>query len=803
MSVNEQQQEKDLGLNIPLLIYIARKNLWYVLGIFAIFGLAIFLYLRYTPQLFNSYAIVQVRSSNAANQFIGGGTNNMLPRMDIHQDLEFLKSFEFFKKASEQLPLQISYFKKGRILDMESYKATPYSIDLIQSDPLAFGLEVHLKFTDNQNVIVSYTSQKKLFEKSYKISELIITPIFSFRITGLNEKYDKDELNGYYFKINDLSKMQALYHSKIKISLVSDVAQTIKISLDDESVQKAADRVNTIATFFLESDLDRKSQSTEKMISFIDDQINNIYKDLKKSEEDIVSFQKENKLVEDNSKQNIILQQKNVIEAEITTLELNERILKSVVDRIGSLDSISKIVELVTFLPKEINIHREIDKLYTLYSQRQELLFDYKNNSSSIKYIEHNIKNQEKILRESLQSNLKNITLKKELLKDKLGYFIVNVEENTLPEKKMEFGKLEKVYKINEKFHTLFIEKKAEFEIAKSGFVSENVILQQGKISSIPIYPKPTIVYLILLSSAFIVSIIMVYVKYLLYNKLSNVEEIIKGVGPQVSVLGIISKFTQTMNFSQLVVHKKPKSVITESFRNARTNLQFILENQSNKIISITSTVSGEGKTFVAINLAGILALMDKKVVILDLDMRKPKVHLGFNSTNTNGMSTLLIKKNTIEECIKVSDIPTLHFITSGPVPPNPSELILNGELKNIVDKLLQNYDYVIFDTPPSGLVTDGLECATMADCLIYLFRAEYSKKSFMANLQRISNDKKYKNICFVLNDVDYKYGPYAYASRYGYDYGYGYGYGHGYGYGYSYGREYAYGYGEKAGYYD
>lgn len=193
--------------------------------------------------------------------------------------------------------------------------------------------------------------------------------------------------------------------------------------------------------------------------------------------------------------------------------------------------------------------------------------------------------------------------------------------------------------------------------------------------------------------------------------------------------------------------------------------------------MAATSTVSGEGKTFIAINLGGIIAYGGKKVIILDLDMRKPKIHKGFGVENHKGMSTLLIDKDEVDNCIHHSKQENLDFITAGPVPPNPSELIINGRLDEIINYLKESYDLIICDTPPVGLVTDGIEMIKKADYPIYIFRSEYSKKHFIHSIDRLIQDNHITKLSVVLNAVDTK----SRSIGFGYGYGYGYGYGTGY----------------------
>ena len=250
----------------------------------------------------------------------------------------------------------------------------------------------------------------------------------------------------------------------------------------------------------------------------------------------------------------------------------------------------------------------------------------------------------------------------------------------------------------------------------------------------------------------------------------------------EISVLGIIPKYQKSLPNSQMIVDKKPKSSMAEAFRSIRTNLEFFEAKDEKKVIAVTSTISGEGKTFVVLNLGGILAISGKKVVILDLDMRRPRIHEGFGSDNEKGMSTVLSSRDNVHDVIRKSELDDLHFITAGPIPPNPSELIINGKLQETVEELKKTYDIILIDNPPVGLVTDGISCLRMADYPIYIFRSDYSKKSFAANVNRVFKENKIKNLSVILNGVDLEGNKYRrYGSGYGSKYGYGYGYGYGY----------------------
>ena len=246
-------------------------------------------------------------------------------------------------------------------------------------------------------------------------------------------------------------------------------------------------------------------------------------------------------------------------------------------------------------------------------------------------------------------------------------------------------------------------------------------------------------------------------------------------------MLGIVPNYKDTIPISQLLVDKKPKSIIAESLRSIRSNLEFLSQSDGPKVLAITSTISGEGKTFVALNLAGIIAFSEKKVIIIDLDMRKPKIHVGFGVPNDKGMSTILINRNSVDECVFKSSLNNLDFITAGPVPPNPSELVISSRMLEVINELKTKYDVIVIDNPPVGLVTDGIRVFKIADYPIYVFRENFSKRNFVQNVKKLMRDNNIKNLSVILNSVDIKRSGYGYSGVYDYDYGYGYGYGFGY----------------------
>jgi capsular exopolysaccharide synthesis family protein len=268
--------------------------------------------------------------------------------------------------------------------------------------------------------------------------------------------------------------------------------------------------------------------------------------------------------------------------------------------------------------------------------------------------------------------------------------------------------------------------------------------------------------------AALILSFLLLAGMFLLENKVLNQKEIERLV--DVPLLGVVPTFKNNeMKFSKIQIFDFPTSRISESFRDIRSKLDFFGDSNSS-LITISSTISGEGKTFITLNLSGIVALSDKRVIVLDCDMRKPKLHMGFGVDNQKGVSDLLIGRATLGSCILKSSIKNLDFITAGSIPPNPSELILSKKFDQLLEELRSEYDVIIFDTPPIGLVTDGIHIMNKSDVQIYVARAEYTTLSMIKDIQQIKDTRGFSNFSIVLNDVPYSEYSYGYS---GYSYGY------------------------------
>jgi capsular exopolysaccharide synthesis family protein len=334
-----------------------------------------------------------------------------------------------------------------------------------------------------------------------------------------------------------------------------------------------------------------------------------------------------------------------------------------------------------------------------------------------------------------------------------------------MPDKNTQFSKKQRFYKLYEEFYLSLLQSRSQFELAQAGSTPDFKILATANLPGTPISPNRLMIYGIGFVAGIVLSFFFIGVVYLANDKINSLSEIERLC--KVPLLGVVPALRRS-NGSDIYIISHPKSMVSEAIRTLRTNLDFFKTESAQKVIVISSTVSGEGKSFIAMNLGAIMSLSNKKVVLLDLDMRKQKINSYFSSTTgSSGISTILIGKNSWQESLLKSPLENFDFIPSGPHPPNPAELLLSDEFRNLLDDLKKHYDYILMDTPPVGVVTDGIMAMKQADISIYILRAHYSKKDFINNLHRIVRINKFQNITTVLNalpsnpDTTYGYGYY------------------------------------------
>lgn len=741
---------------------VFRKSIVWIVVILLITNTVAYLYIRYTKPVYESHSDLKLDVKSEANLLEFNTLKENQNLNNISGEIELIKSKLFFSKVIDAVDLNTTYYAEGKINDEERYKNSPFEVRGSLRNESFLDTPIKVEIINANQFQLKYSLGEEETVKTYRFGEKITNSYFDFRIF-LTSNYDPLTGNAsYYFIINSDRSLLDYLSTNLVVEPLNLNANTIRLSFSDYNRYKARDLVNAIDTLYLNYTQEEKNKANKQRIEFLDQQLSQTEVRLETYEDYIEDFTISNKslnLKEDMGRTILMMEE---IDSQKVALGKEIEYLSSLEKTLGSDQTL--LVRMPEYLPNAEIVNSAIEELNTLLNERAILLSSYNQNTYAVARKNQAIDQVENSIKENI-SRYKDLAVRElERLKNRAD--ILQESFESLPSKSTEFTKVQRNFSLYEEFLLSLMQSKAEFEIARAGTVTDFKILSSATLPTTPIYPNVLIIYGMGAVSGIILSLLFLGIRYLLHNKISSLPEL-ESLS-KAPVLGVVPYYTEKMKFSKLVIDKNPKSAMSESLRSIRTNMDFMNSKKDKKIIAVTSTVSGEGKTFISVNMGAIIAMSKQKVVIVDLDMRKPKVHQAFSEENSSkGVSTILIDRHRVSECVRKTTIAGLDYIPSGPTPPNPSELLLNDELDILLDLLKVDYDVIILDTPPVGLVTDGILVMRKSDISMYVIRADYSKKGFLKSVNKLVTVNRFQNLALVLNSLNH-------SQSYGYGYGYG-----------------------------
>jgi tyrosine-protein kinase Etk/Wzc len=763
----------------PLILKAVLIKNWYWPVIWmSIFLTVSFFYLRYTKEIFESSTLIQIENKDQGREILN--FENSFAKSNISSQIEMMKSNLLFGKAIEKLQMNVSIYTKGNILIDEMYHSSVFSvIPYTLLDSSLCGVPIFINYSENL-VNIKYNFKNTNFSAKNRIDEIIKTPHFQIKIKSdlKNEFEIMSNKNEYYFVFNSNNALVDRLKEGLIITPINPEAQTIEIKHQSHNALLSKDIVTSLTLSFFEYERISKQQSSDNILHFINLQLDSLTKELNDSKENLTDYQRNSKLTdpegissEMNSNIGKFRDDTYKAQEELNTLNLVFAKLTDDPNRI----EIYKIIPEMLGKSYESALSRQIEDLHEILERKEDLLFKVKPENAEVQNLNFRIQNKIQSIRKSMQVIRERLISNLKVLIDKSSQ--LEEEFYLIPEKKMEFNRLKSLQDLNEKYFSILTEKKVQYAISRAGYAPTSHILSNPVASQEPINSNKLLTYIVLGFLGFLIGASILIFKYITFNQVTGITDLKRILPSDINFLGGIPLLKDKMEYSKMVVGESSKTRIAEAMRNIRSNLSFV--NSNAQTIAVTSSVSGEGKTFIVMNLAGIIALSGKKTIIIDLDMRKPKIHLGFGTENLLGISNLIIGKAKLEEVINHSSINNLDYITSGAIPPNPSELILSEAFDDIITDLKTKYDVIVIDNPPIGIVSDGISMLAKADIPIYVFKSNYSKRQFANRIVELKDVQKIKSLCVILNGIETE------GNQYGYEFGYGYGYGYGNGQGY------------------
>ncbi|MBA7511569.1 Tyrosine-protein kinase ptk [subsurface metagenome] len=793
-STQEEFEQQDLNYKKIVQRFSEFKRFYIALAILLL-GITFF-YNKTTKVLYKNNATILI-SEKERSAF--SGTGDFMSGMAlftgqniIDNEIEVLKSFSIIKEAIERMDLKTSVFSYEKtfyshllkntnfVRKTELYKEPPVRIIVDPTHPQATYLHFYIEFIDDNTFKIYTKPQKnniylfnyiddnitgvvpyKIFNYNYKFGQEIKTEYFSFQILKtehFNNNYTKNR--ELYFYFHNTNYLTFEYQSYLEVEPISVTASIIEISLKGTDYYRVTDFTNSLASVFLDRNLQKKNNAAASTVSFIDAQISEFKDSLTTAEASLKRFRTSHQVMDLSFQGQQVFAKLDRLESEKAVLKNQHRYYLYLKDYFNKNRNISDLVAPSMNVVDPI-LTGLITELLTINSERASHLG---NNQSSdnilLKNYNLRMDNIKKTILENISSSLKTISSSI----NELDYRISRLSNqiSAMPKTELQLKGIERKFELNSAIYTFLLQKRSEAQIAKASSMPDYEIIEPAR-SILPraVSPKKKLNYAVALFIAFLLPTVYILVIDFLNNRITTIEEI-----EAVANNPILGRVFHNFRKTKLVVAQRPNSSVSESFRGVRTNFQFFDHGGKKQVVLFTSSSSGDGKSFCSINFATVLAMNGYKTALVEFDLRRPKVHKEFDASNMIGISSFLIDKAVIDDIILPTEIENLDLLSAGPAAPNPAELISSERTTEFIETLKGMYDYIIIDSAPVGIVSETYLLMKHSDVNIFVVRLEHTVKDAYKNAIKGMNNNGFSDFSILINDLNIR----KESFKYGYD---------------------------------
>ncbi|SFV63005.1 Tyrosine-protein kinase Wzc [hydrothermal vent metagenome] len=758
------------------LLNILFKYKWSIIFITLLFSLLSGVYVYFKPNIYEAYSIIKVKPNikSTSVDLINSNTLSDSKSKDVTEEITLLKTFKINKNALNKIDFKVQYFTHKLYKRVELYENIPIKIDKIKIlNNKIIGKELTLIPKEN-GFSLKYDPpykkklEHKLFHKellsidsniTYHYGEKITNQYFTLRINKLSDFETPIQfiING---NIRDI--FENLIKENLTITQLEKDTSLIRVGYQDIIPKRAELYVDILTKSFIKHSIISKNKQNTKTLKFIKKELQSIKKELTASEEQLENYQESKSFVKPSEQATLFIRKLSDIEIQISENVLKKKLIINLINFVQNNYNLDNIAPAVSKLD-EGNTLRLITKLQDSQLMEEKLSTEYTDEYPQLKSLRREIQN----IRKKIEFNLKSLRTNIEYQNSNLNERKNTYEEKlkTLPSQERHLVNIKRNYEVKSKMYEYLLKKEAENKIIQFSTFSNYQIIDQAYKSDKPVKNKKTLIVILSTIFGFILASILAVIRYSFNSKIRNKTDVEKLTS--IPIYGSIPFLKQKKY--QLKVQTDPRSPFSEGFRTLRTNLQFI--NKSNKAttILITSTIASEGKTTVSANLGKILEMAKYKTLLINLDIRKPTLHKFFDIDNSIGITNYLDGQYNEIEIIQHTEFGTLDIITSGPIPENPSELILSKRLPILFEKLKTMYDYIIIDTAPIGIVNDTKTIMKYTDLNLILLKESFAKKDFIHTIQDMIIQYQFKNVGIILNASKNIGGEYGYGYSYEY----------------------------------
>jgi tyrosine-protein kinase Etk/Wzc len=762
----QQQFPEDKPVNWRKYLFLFLSH-WYWFLITVGLALAIaFFKVRYTIPNYQATATLILEEEENSQDVLSGlrAVRYWRRQSDMANETAKIRSFTTVKRAVDSLKQDVFWTAHGRIRVRPLYKSARYNLTVLSDSADWYkGKEWFIDYIDNKSYRLY---REEATDTILPLDAVVDLMDWRFKVSmQYNSGHDT-----YSFIFNDPLTLTKRYRGKLIIETNEESGTVITLKSTGPVGEREADFLNALSQTYILSGLERKQQIAENTFVFIDNQIDVILDSLLMAEQQLLTFRLSNNVINLSRDGEMAYEQLKSFSAQRTQLKLKENYYAYLKKYIEERNDPQTIIAPTLADANDQLLIGAVQELQRLYEERENMDISVQLNNPGLESINARIQSIRLRIVEIVRGLIENNQLTMEQLNTEEKAIIEQLKK--LPLNEQQLLNIKRKYDLYNQFYTFLLQKRAEAGIQKASTISNVRILDPARHDQlIPIGSDKKAVIMLALLFGVLLPAGIIFLRDLLDSRIREIEDITNNTS--LPIIGIIGHSTQG---ETLIGGKNNNTAFTESLRRIRTNLQFMLRNEDQKVIMVTSSISGEGKTFTATNLATIFAMNNKKVLLVGCDMRRPALHRIFNVGNTMGLSSVIIGKKKIEECVYATSIENLSLLPSGPVPPNPAELLDTVEMENLIEEMKKKYDYIILDTPPVALVSDSLALARNTDLTLYVVRQNYSQKFDIQMANQMKTEERLPQITLLINDIKPKRNL-GYNYYYGYNRGYNYGY--------------------------
>lgn len=795
-----EEKEEQADIKAILFKYIIRWP-WFIASIIICIACA-WIYLKQSTPIYNITASVIIKDEKKGgtmgNEFSGLEDLGLLnPSKNIDNEIEILQSKSLIKDVVNELGLYINYWGNKGFKTTDLYGASPILVhySFKDAETLNAPIQLTINYQKNGNLNVNMITDKgndneKKINKTFTEFPAVLSSEKGVITFIENQQVPIVEDVNLDITISHPLAIAKGYRSALSIEPTSKTTSVATISIKNTNKKRGEDFINKLVEMYNRDANDDKNEVAQNTAHFIDERISVINQELGTTEQELENFKRESGLTDLSSDAQLAVAEKSAYEKLCVENGTQLNLIQYLSDYLKKPENAN------TTLPVNVGLNdksltEQISQYNALILERNRLRRTSSDSNPVIRRLDSNIDDMHASLLTTINSVYKGLLITKADLDRQAGKYAGQI--SNAPAQERRFVSIQRQQEIKAGLYLMLLQKREENNIALAATANNAKIIDDALADDVPISPNKKIIYLAALVLGFGIPVAIIYILSLLSYRIeghSDVERLTR-----VPVIGDVPLNDSDEKYA-IAVRENDNDIMAETFRSLRTNLLFMLGDPDKKVILVTSTTSGEGKTFIASNLAVSLALLGKKVVIVGLDIRKPGLNKVFHISHKERSITqyLVAPQSTdLRSMIQSSDLSAnLNILPGGTIPPNPTELLARKSLDDAIELLKKDYDYVVLDTAPIGMVTDTQLIARVADISVYVCRADYTHKNDYQLINELYANKRLPGLCTVINGLDMK------KKKYGYYYGYG-KYGRYYGYGKKYGYGYGYGYGDTS----